>query len=87
VNNIELNLSRGASLAMRQEKSKLFTFYIPYRLHKLKDSAIWLWEVIGSYTIKSMYNFLCFGSIETNLSKSLWVLKISLKYFSLDGVK
>jgi zinc-binding in reverse transcriptase len=27
-----------------------------------------------------MYNFLCFGGIKTNLSTSVWALKIPLKY-------
>jgi hypothetical protein len=38
---------------------------------------------VGNYcfcTIKSMYTFLCFGDFKTNLSKSVWTIKIPLNY-------
>jgi hypothetical protein len=64
---------------MRQEKSQLISIIHLLSFSHERDSALWLWEPNGFYLIKSMYHFLCFGGVKTNLSNSVWVLKIPLK--------
>jgi hypothetical protein len=76
---LKLNLTRGASLIMRQEKSQILVILNSLTLTFNNDSAIWLWKSHGIYTIKSLYNFLCFDGITTLSSKSVWSLKIPLK--------
>jgi hypothetical protein len=61
---IKLNLSRGASVAMRHEKSQLIAILHSLSFSLERDSALWLWEPNGLYSIKSMYHFLCFGGLK-----------------------
>jgi zinc-binding in reverse transcriptase len=77
---IKLNLTRGASLLMRQEKAQIIFILNALQFTTENDSAIWLWEANYFYTIKSLYNFLCFEGVITTLSKSVWSLKIPLKH-------
>jgi zinc-binding in reverse transcriptase len=77
--NIKLNLCRGASTTMRHEKRQIITLLNSVQFTPELDSAIWMWESAGYYSIKSMYNFLCFGGVKTNLPTSVWALKIPLK--------
>jgi zinc-binding in reverse transcriptase len=65
---------------MRQEKIQHVALLESLQFTSLPNSAIWTWEVSGSYTIKSIYNFLCFGGLHTPTSHSIWSLKISLKH-------
>jgi hypothetical protein len=69
--NIKFNLTRGVSLAMRQEKSQLLSITTVLCFTPAQDSAIWRWEPSSTYTIKSLYNFLCFCGIKTKISKSV----------------
>jgi hypothetical protein len=58
---IKLNLTRGASVAMRREKSQLISILHTLSFSHERDFTLWLWEPNGFYSIKSMYHFLCFG--------------------------
>jgi hypothetical protein len=52
---IKLNLTRGASVAMRHEKSQSIAILHSLSFFLERDSALWLWESHGFYSIKSMY--------------------------------
>jgi hypothetical protein len=69
--NIKLNLSRGASLAMHQEKTQLLSNLSSLSFTTTVDSVVWLWDPSGAYTIKSLHIFLCCGGIIVPLSKSV----------------
>jgi hypothetical protein len=75
---IKLNLTRGDSVAMRQEKSQLISIIHLLSFFHDRDSSLWLWGPNGFYSIKFMYHFSCFGGIKMNLSNSVRVLKIPL---------
>jgi zinc-binding in reverse transcriptase len=77
--NFKLNLTRGASIAMRHEKTQLLSSLSSLSLTTTVDSAVWLWDPTGLYIVNSLYNFLCYGGVTVSLSKSVWVLKIPLK--------
>jgi hypothetical protein len=57
---IKLNLTHGASIAMHQEKSIIMSIFNSLQFTDVPDSALWLWEPTGCYTIKSLYNFYVF---------------------------
>jgi zinc-binding in reverse transcriptase len=76
---INLRLTRGANIAMRHEKSQIFTILHSLCLSSTKEFALWLWESSDFYSIKFMYHFFIFLGVKTNLPKSIWVLKIPLK--------
>jgi zinc-binding in reverse transcriptase len=77
--NFKLNLTRGASIAMRHEKTQLLSSLSSLSLTTTVDSAVWLWDPTGLYTVNSLYTFLCCGGVTVSLSKSVWVLKIPIK--------
>jgi hypothetical protein len=79
MSNIKLNLTRCVSLTMHQEKTVLLIILNSFTFTLEEDSAIWVWEPTGSYTIKFLYNFLRFGGIQIQLSKSIWHLQTPLK--------
>lgn len=59
--NIKLFLTRGASVAMKQEKIQLLDIIQNVTFSTVLDAAIWQWEASGVFTIKSMYNLLNSG--------------------------
>jgi zinc-binding in reverse transcriptase len=65
---------------MIHEKSQIFSILHDLHFTQDNDLMVRIWEPTGFYTIKSSYNFLCFGRIKICLSKSVWSFKIPLKY-------
>jgi hypothetical protein len=55
---INLHLTRGTSIVMRQEKARFFSILRSLSFSSTKDYALWLWESTGYYSIQSMYYFL-----------------------------
>jgi hypothetical protein len=46
---------------MYKEKSDIIFILNSLQFNDHVDSALWLWDSFGCYTIKSLYNFLCLG--------------------------
>jgi zinc-binding in reverse transcriptase len=77
---IKLDLIRGVSTVMRHEKLQFFSlFLLIYSSHKIVTQPFGLGSLLFYFfTIKSMYNFLCFGRVIIHLPKLVWTLKLFL---------
>ena len=73
-------LTRGVSLAMRKEKEDLLSLLqtVPFSLEA--DSAVWQLTNNGLFSVNSMYKFLNSGGVICPLNRSVWALKIPLKF-------
>lgn len=62
------------------KKNQLINLLQSLNFTALSDTASWEWDPSGVYTVHSFYNFLNFGGVKCTLIKSVWALKIPLKY-------
>jgi zinc-binding in reverse transcriptase len=78
--NAKIFLTRGVSSAMLVEKTRLLFILSNLHLSSDSDSIFWHLDKSGLFTVHYMYKFLNSGGVHTLIIRSVWSLRISLKF-------
>jgi zinc-binding in reverse transcriptase len=65
---------------MRVEKTRLLFILFNLHLSSDYDSIFWHLDKSSLFTVHSMYKFLNYGGVHTPVIRSVWSLRISLKF-------